>query len=52
MELQDAVSEGLYQFVTQTTVDALASVFATDLDPSDVDNGGGGDPFDDPPVQP
>lgn len=55
MRFRDAVSLGLFQFVTQSTVnllgDALPSLGPTD-DMAGNPGSGSGDPFDDPPVQP
>ena len=50
--LQDAVSNGLYQFVTQATVNLLNDALFPGSDLNGNGNGSGGDPFDDPPVQP
>ncbi|MEK6674667.1 MAG: hypothetical protein AABZ47_03320 [Planctomycetota bacterium] len=55
LNLRDAVSTGLYQFVTQTTVNLLSSLLPIEdtlpgIDGS-IDNGSG-DPFDAPPAQP
>lgn len=56
LNLRDAVSTGLYQFVTQTTVDLLGSVLQINDDSASGSDGavdsGSGDPFDSPPSQP